>query len=59
MSETIKIEVFIRTDKISSECTDEIEFDREEWESMTDAEKTEVCRDVAFNMGEWGWREQE
>lgn len=57
MADIVKITVFIQTNKVGSRCKATIEFDREEWDSMTDEEKEDACRDVAFNMGEWGWNE--
>lgn len=58
MSNTVTVEVFIQTNKIGSKCTDTIEFDREEWDAMSEEKRDEACRDVAFNMGEWGWKEK-
>jgi hypothetical protein len=57
MGDTVKIMVSISTQKVGSECVDEIEFDRDAWESMTDDEKEEACREAAFNMIEWNWTE--
>ena len=59
MSDTIKIKVFVRTNKVGSKCEDYIEIDREEWEAMSDNEKDDCCQDVAFAMFEWGWHEVE
>jgi hypothetical protein len=55
MTDPIKITVYVETNKVGSRCEDEIEFDCDEWESMTEAEQDEACRDAAFNMLEWGW----
>jgi hypothetical protein len=57
MVETVKIRVYISTNRVGSECSDEIEFDREEWESMSEDEREDACRDAAFNWMEWGWTE--
>lgn len=59
MSDTVKVTVRISTNKVGSECKDEIEFDREEWDAMTDDQKDEVCQEVAFNYMEWGWEVNE
>lgn len=59
MADTVKVTVFIRTNNVGSMCEDVIEFDRDEWESMTEEEREEVCRNTAFNMGEWGWRQND
>lgn len=57
MSDKIRIRVSISTQKIGSKCVDEIEFERAEWESLTDEEKESECRDTAFSMMEWDWTE--
>ncbi|KFC73310.1 MULTISPECIES: hypothetical protein [Massilia] len=57
MSDKIKIRVAISTQKINSECVVELEFDRAEWEGMTDKEKDDACREAAFSMMEWYWNE--
>jgi hypothetical protein len=36
MSDTVKVRVFISTNKVGSKCEEVLEFDREEWESMTE-----------------------
>ena len=57
MNETVKIRVWISTNKIGSECSDVVEFGREEWEAMSDSDKEDLLRDTAFNYMEWGWEE--
>ena len=59
MSDIVKIEVYIATNKVGSECTDFLEFYREEWDSWCEDVKEEVCRDAAFQMMEWGYKEVE
>jgi hypothetical protein len=44
--------VYASTNKVGSECTDEIEVD----DDATEEEIEEAARDVAFNMIEWGWK---
>ena len=56
MGDTVKVQVWISTNKVGSKCEDTAEFDREEWESMTDDEKDDLCKDTAFNNMDWGWR---
>lgn len=58
MNEPVKIRVFIRTNSINSEYSEVVEFDRDEWDSMNDDSREEACRDVVFNMSEWGWSEE-
>lgn len=31
--------------------------DREEWEAMSNDDKEEYCRDIAFERFEWSWNE--
>lgn len=57
MADTVKIRVSISTNNVGSECVDEVEFDRAVWESMSDEEKDEECREIAFNNIEWHWTE--
>lgn len=59
MRETVKVKVFLRTNKVGSKCEETLEFFCEEWEQMTDDEKEAACLDAAFNMGEWGWEVEE
>lgn len=56
MGDTVKVKVWISTNKVGSKCEDTIEIDREEWESMTDDEKDDACQDAAFNHLDWGWK---
>lgn len=49
MSDTIKIKVKVKTDKIGSETTFETEWDAEQWNELSDTEKDhsiwdEVCQ---------------
>lgn len=57
MSDTVKIRVRISTNKVGSECIDELEFAREDWDAMSDDEKEAACREAAFNFMEWNWEE--
>lgn len=58
MSDKVIVKVSISTQKVGSECVDELEFDREDWEAMTDEQKDEVCQEAAFGMMEWYWSEE-
>lgn len=57
-NDTVKIKVRISTNKVGSECSNIIEFDREDWESMSEAEREEAMHDEVWNMAEWGWEVQ-
>lgn len=57
MSDTVKIRFSISTNKFGSECEDELEFDREYWESLTEHEKEEEVKEYAFQYIEWGFEQ--
>ena len=57
MSETVKIRVYISTNKVGSMCDDIVEFPKDEWEVMSEEERENVLQDTAFNYMEWGWEE--
>lgn len=57
MKDTVKIKVWISTNKVGSKCSDVVEFDREEWESMSDKDKEDALQYAAFDYMEWGWEE--
>lgn len=59
MSDTVKIRVWLRTDKVGSKCEEIVEFEGDDWESLSDHERDEECREIAFGMGEWGYEEVE
>lgn len=58
-SDIIKVRVTAHTNKVGSDCLDELEFERKEWNAMSDEQKEEACRDAAFQMMEWYWEEIE
>jgi len=55
MSETVKIKVKIKTGVVGSECTDTLEIDRKVWDAMTEDQREDAAREVAFSMAEWNW----
>jgi hypothetical protein len=57
MSDTVKVRVYISTNKVGSECSDVVEFEREDWNSMSDQDKEDALQDTAFSYMEWGWEE--
>ncbi len=57
MGEEITIEVYVRTDCVGSMCADEITVDAKEWGQMDDSQKEEYCKECAFNMFEWGYKQ--
>lgn len=59
MNDMVKVRVFVQTNRVGSKCEEVIEFDREDWESMSESERTECCMDVMWNMAEWGFQADE
>ena len=59
MSDVVKISVRVRTDKIGSECEEVVEFDRENWEAMSEEEREAELQETVWNMAEWNWSELE
>jgi hypothetical protein len=57
------VTVWIETNNVGSRCEDQIEIPDEELEGLTGAEREDAiaaaCRDVIWNMAEWGWSESE
>lgn len=45
MSEKITIKLSVSTHVVGSECTDEFEMDRSEWDAMTKKEKEEFLEE--------------
>lgn len=57
MDNMIRVKITIRTNKVGSESKTEMEFDAADWNSMTNSEREEVCREAAFEMIEWNFEE--
>lgn len=55
MSGTVKVQVSVRTDKVNSECSQIVEFDREEWDGMTSEQRQKACVEAVWNMAEWNY----
>lgn len=53
----MRVKYWIQTDKVGSKCSDTVEVDEEEWQSMTGAERDEYMRVIAFNYLDWGFEE--
>lgn len=53
--DTVKIRVRVSTDNVGSECEDELEFTREEWEAMTEEQREAEAKETMLNMMEWSW----
>lgn len=53
----MKVKVWLKTNLVNSERYKIIEIDDEEWNDMFDAEREDVCREVMFEMIDWGFEE--
>jgi len=51
----MKITVSVRTNKVGSNSEREFEVEDEDWNSATEEEREEWCRDVMFDMIEWNY----
>lgn len=56
MSEIVKVEYSISTDKVGSECVEIAEFEKDYWESLTPNQKAEEMKEYAFEHVEWFYR---
>lgn len=57
LPEMIKIIVYLNTNKVGSKVTKSFETEKADWESMSDEEKDELCKETMEEMIEWGWYE--
>ena len=51
MSETKKIKIGVRTDKVGSQVEDTLEIDAEDWDNMNELEKDEEVLKHLFENG--------
>ena len=57
MSDTVRVKYSIMINKVGSDCEDVLEFDREDWDSMSEDERGEEMKQAAFEEVEWYWTE--
>ena len=57
MSDKVRVKYSIMTNKVGSECEDVLEFDREDWDSMSETDHEEEMKQAAFEEMEWYWEE--
>lgn len=55
MSEKVKIRVYASTNRVGSKNETTIEIDAEEYAGMSEEAIEETCREVMFEMIEWGY----
>jgi hypothetical protein len=53
MSDIVKVKYSIQTNRVGSECAEVLEFEREDWEGMTEDEQESEMRNAAFGEMEW------
>ena len=53
--EVLTVRVWSRTDKVGSECEDEVEVDKLQWELASPGEQAAWASDHAHNLMEWGY----
>jgi hypothetical protein len=58
MSDTVLVRVWVATRKVGSECDTVIDFEKEDWEGMSDNEKDEACKETMWEMCDWGYDEK-
>ncbi len=51
----IKVKVSVSTWKVGSQTETELEFNRDEWEEMSDEERDDICREQMFELIEWNY----
>lgn len=55
-TDKIRIKFYYSTTFVGASKEGVVEFDREDWESMTEEDRDEAAREWAFNAGlETGW----
>ena len=57
LSDYIEVEVWCSIGLVGCKLKQRVTVDREEWEEMSDMDKEDYCRDIAFESFEWGWNE--
>jgi hypothetical protein len=53
MSDIVKVMYSVQTNKVGSECSGTLEFEREDWEGMTPDQREAQMREAAFEEVEW------
>ena len=57
MSGTVNVQYSVATQKRGSEVQGTLQYDRDEWNSLTPEEKEEEVRQQAFNKVNWSFAE--
>ena len=59
MTKKLKIVVNVSNDLVGCKTSKSFLIDAEEWEEMTGRDREEMCRDVMFEMIDWGYEARE
>ncbi len=57
VSDDVEVEVWCGIGLVGCKIRETVEVAREEWESMSDEDREESCKDIAFDSFDWGWNE--
>ena len=57
--ETVTIVGWVRTNKVGSKCEFEVEYLRDEWDSLTDVEREQEMLDAMWDSGQMEWSYEE
>lgn len=55
----MRVKYWIKTDKMGSKCQDTVEFDDDEWNSMTDEDREAAVKEIAFGHLDWGFESEQ
>jgi hypothetical protein len=58
MSKVIVV-VSVATPLVGSRYEMDLDFDADEWNEMSEAEREKTCREAMFDMIEWNWEVKE
>lgn len=51
----MKVKVSVSTNRLGSESTRIIEFDKEEWDEMSEKDREETCLEIMYEMIGWDY----
>ena len=59
MSDTVKVKWNLSTGLAGCRVSDEVDIDKEHWDSLYDHEKDDMIKDIVFNRIAWDYAVQE
>ena len=57
MSDIVRVKVTVCTNKVGSDAYCVLEFEREDWEGLSEEERYSECEEAAYELYEW-WIEE-